>query len=226
MSSQFSQIDLAATPTLQAVSSNDEQLLVQDLQNRVDEAMLLAEQQPEVAAALQAQRAAETALRSLQTANRVLNEHAKELREQMAALAGRALDALIESAASGGKTDYKQAGALPALEHKDRLTGKAIARVVEHLTPLAQIARLRAEAHALITRAKAIETAARQRAEKVLGQLRDAVSEEVVLPVDMSKGVAGALLSQASEYKRLAMEASENADRIEKWYVDKTRKDG
>ena len=57
---------------------------------------------------------------------------------------------------------------------------------------------------------------AQERAEKLLEQLRDAVSEEVVLPVDLSKGVAGALLGQAAEFKRRAVQLSENADAIER----------
>src|SRR5690242_20910991 len=40
------------------------------------------------------------------------------------------------------------------------------------------------------------------------------VNEEMVLPVDMSKGVAGALLARAAGLKRLAVQVSENADRI------------
>ena len=52
----------------------------------------------------------------------------------------------------------------------------------------------------------------------MLEQLRGAVSEEMVLPVDMSKGVAGALLARAAGLKRLAVQVSENADRIERGY--------
>jgi hypothetical protein len=57
-------------------------------------------------------------------------------------------------------------------------------------------------------RARALERIAQERAEKVLKQLRGAVSEEMVLPVDMSKGVAGALLSRAAGLKRLAVQVS------------------
>jgi hypothetical protein len=98
-------------------------------------------------------------------------------------------------------------------------------RLVEHLTPLAQIAQLRAEAHALATRGRALERIAHERAEKVLSQIREAVSEEMVLPVDMSKGVAGALLSRAGQIKRRGIEISVNADRLEQWYMDKNRKE-
>ncbi len=100
---------------------------------------------------------------------------------------------------------------------------RALERLVEHLTPLAQIAKLRAEAHALVARGRALERIAHERAEKVLSQLREAVSEEMVLPVDMSKGVAGALLARAGAIKRRAVEVSANADRLEAWYMDQAR---
>jgi len=51
------------------------------------------------------------------------------------------------------------------------------------------------------------------------------VSEEMVLPVDMSKGVAGALLAHASGLKRLAVQQAENADRIEKAYTARQGKE-
>ena len=74
-----------------------------------------------------------------------------------------------------------------------------------------------------MVRAKALEQIARERAEKLLDQLRDAVSEEVVLPVDMSKGVSGALVAQAAEYRRRAVAISENADHMEKLGTERRR---
>ena len=59
----------------------------------------------------------------------------------------------------------------------------------------------------------------------MLGQLRDAVSEEIVLPVDLSKGVAGALLAHAGGLKKLAVQQAENADRIEKSYTARATKE-
>jgi hypothetical protein len=220
-----SAVDLVQTPTLQAVSTEDESALVEDLEVRVAEAIREAEESPEVVQAVDEQRAAEEAFRKLQFAARGLNKHVKEIRDRLATVGQATLDALIESAAVGAKADYSPAKDLIALEHRDRLAGKAIERVVEHLTPLALAARLRAESHALATRAKSIERAAQQRAEKLLGHLREAVSEEVVLPIDLSKGVAGAMLTHAGELKRLAREASENADRIESSYLARAQKD-
>jgi len=224
MTVDIAPFDLSKTPTLQAVATHDEQVLAEDLQNRLDEALALAVAQPHVVKAEEEYQTAESSLRALQQATRSLNAQVKELREQMAAASGKALDKLIESMAlSGGKPDYARLGDLAGIEQRTHLANKAIERLVEHLTPLALIARLRAEAHAHMVRARAIEAAAQQRAERVLTQLRDAVSDEIVLPVDLSKGVAGALMNHAAELKRLAREAAENAERIEKTYMETNR---
>jgi hypothetical protein len=151
---------------------------------------------------------AATRLQKLQKAERILNAYAKASREQVTSSGPAVLDAIVESAAAGSKPDFKKLDELAALENQNAYASRAIQRVIEHLIPLAQIALLREESHALTSKARAVERIAQERAEKVLGHLRDAVSEEVVLPVDMSKGVAGALLAQAAE----------NADQVEKSY--------
>ncbi len=216
--------DITKTPTLQAVAADDEQVLAEDLKKRLEQALQQAVEDPEVVNAAAEYQAAESALRALQSAARGLNAHVKELREQTAVASAKALDKLIQSAAvAEAKLDYAKLGDLAALEQREKLAAKAIERVVEHLTPLALVVRLRAEAHAHAVRARAIEAVAQQRAERVLSQLRDAVSDEIVLPVDFSKGVSGALMSNAAELKRLAREAAENAARIEKTYMESNR---
>jgi hypothetical protein len=215
--------DLMDTPTLQAVATADERVLVQDLERRVDEALRLAEEQAEVGEAAGAQRLAEGRFDALQSATRALNLEAKTLRESIAGAVEKSLEGLIASAAATGKPDFGKARELAELEHNDRMATRALERLVEHLTPLAQIAKLRAEAHALVARGRALEQVAHDRAEKVLNQLREAVSEEMVLPVDMSKGVSGALLARAGAIKRRAVEVSANADRLEAWYMDQAR---
>jgi len=215
--------DLRQTPTLQAVTSSDQQLVAEDLQKRLAEAVEEAVAQPDVGKADEEYQAAETTFREFQQAARALNAHAKELREQIASSSGQVLEKLIGAAACGAKPEYGRLADLGALEQREKLAAKAIERVVEHLTPLALVARLRAESHAHLMRARALEAAAQQRAERVLSQLRDAVSDEIVLPVDLSKGVAGALMNHAAELKRLAREAAENAARIEKTYMETNR---
>ncbi len=213
--------DVAQTPTLQAVATQDEQLLTLDLQKRAEESIGQVESQPEVAQACEAQNVAEERLHRLQKAERFLSQFAKESHARMLESAQAALDAIVESAASGGKLDFKKLETVVALENQIHYTRRAIQRIIEHLLPLAQIASLREESHTLMTRSRAVQRVAQERAEKVLGQLREAVTDEVVLPVDMSKGVAGALLAHAAGLKRRAIQISENADQIERSHRDR-----
>ena len=215
--------DIAATPTLQAVATPDEELLAHTLQARVQESIASAEQQPEVVAAFEARHSAEERLARLRKAERSLSRCSKETREQTAAATEAAMDAIVASAAVNDRPDFKKLHALAALENHTRYANRAIERIIEHLIPAAEIVSLRAEAFALMTSARAVETIAQERAEKVLGQLRDAVTEEMVLPVDMSKGVAGALLAHAAGLKRRALQISENADRLERSFSDRLR---
>lgn len=210
--------DLAQTPTVEAVSTGDEALLAQDLQKRVEDSIRQAEESTEVTAAVEAQRVAIEKLARLRKAERTLSAHAKESRERAALKAKAALDAIIESAAQSGKPEFVKLGEVAAIEAQNRYAMRAIERMVEHLIPLAQIASLREEAHALMTKARVLERNAQDRAERMLGKIRDAVSEEIVLPVDMSKGVAGALIAHAAELKRCAIQISENADGLERSY--------
>jgi hypothetical protein len=208
--------DIAQTPTLQAVATLDQQLLVEELQQRLDSAVQQAEELPEVVAALEVLRQAEDRLAELKKAERALNQFSRDTSQKLMALREASLDSLIQAAGRGEKLEFKPLSELAALESRNRQASRAIERLIERLIPGAQLLRLRGESHAHSARARALEQLAQERAEKLLGQMRDAVSEEVVLPVDMSKGVSGALLAQASEWKHRAMQLSENADNIEK----------
>jgi hypothetical protein len=213
--------DLVRTPTLEAVATKDEQALAADLHKRAEESIALGEARPEVAEARAAHEKTEERLGRLRKAERGLSVYVKESREQMAAAEIAALERIVESASLNAKIDFKKLEGLAALENQNRVATRAIEHLIEKLIPLAQIASLRKEAHALMTAARAIDEIARERAEKVLGAIRDAVTEEIVLPVDMSKGVAGALVAHAARLKRRAVEVSENADRIERTYQDR-----
>ena len=212
-------IDLAQTPTIQAVATADESSLVADLEQRVATAVRQAESQPEVVTAAENQHKTAQRLAALSRAQRALNGHAKVITERTGAVREHALDSLIASAADGGKLDFKPLNDLLVLEHRGRYVSRALERLVETQLPLAQVAQMREESHAAMVLAKALEQGARERAERLLDQLRDAVNEEVVLPVDMSKGVSGALLAQAAEHRRRALAISENADRLEKTFM-------
>jgi hypothetical protein len=219
-----SDFQITETPTLHFVATEDEQRLSHDLQARLDESLGQAEKQPEVIAAAELHAQAEERLQLLKKAERGLHQYARESGEEMKRVAETALDGIIH-AASEGPPAFAGINELTAMETRSRYTGRAIERLVEHLIPMAQIAQLRADAHELMTKARVIEKTAQDRAEKLLGQLRDAVSEEIVLPVDMSKGVAGALLAHAAGLKKLAVQQSENADRIEKSYTARASKE-
>jgi hypothetical protein len=163
-------------------------------------------------------------LDSLKRAERGLHQYACEAGPELTRATAQTLDGIIQTSASG-PLEFTGLSELSGMEARNRYTGRALERLVEHLIPLAQIAQLRADSHELVTRARAIERIAQERAERVLGQLRDAVSEEIVLPVDMSKGVAGALLAHAAGLKKLAVQQAENADRIEKSYTARANKE-
>src|SRR2546427_4654557 len=100
--------DLAQTPTLQAVATQDEQLLTHDLRKRVDESISQAEAQPDVMEALEAQRATEERLDRLRKAERVLSRYAKASREHISVTLQAALDSIVESAISPGEPDFKK----------------------------------------------------------------------------------------------------------------------
>jgi len=149
--------DIAATPTLQAVATPDEELLAQTLQARVQEAIASAEQQRDAVDAVEAQHAAEDRLARLRKGERSLSRYSKETREQTASATEAALDAIIESAESNAMPDFKKLNALTILENHARYANRAIERLVEHVIPTAQLVSLRAEAFALMTRARGIE---------------------------------------------------------------------
>jgi hypothetical protein len=211
---------VADTPTLHAVATEDEKALALDLQARVEESAFQAEAQAEVIEATEAHRLAQERLERMRIAERAINQHVKQSREHLSDLSQMALDTLVESAAAG-KLEFKKLGEQVTVENQIRAMTRAIEKLTEHRLPLGQIASLREEAHALQSRARAMERIAQERAEKVLGQLRDAVTEEVVLPVDMSKGVVGALLARAADLKRRAVQVSESADRMERQYQER-----
>lgn len=215
--------DLARTPTLEAVATQDEHRLAEDLRKRVEESIAAVETQTEVVDAAQTQQSAEDGLARLKKAERALAVLARELREQAAVAAQSAIETLVASACAGEKPDFKKLLIQIAIETQSGLVTRAIERIVEHLIPMAQISSLRGESHAAITRARVLERIAQERAEKVLGQLRDAVTEEMVLPIDMSKGVSGALLARAAGLKKMAVQISANADEIERAYCERKR---
>jgi len=215
---------LSQTSTLEAVSNADESVVAQDIQARVDEATAQARASAEVAEAIASQNSAAERLIRLRFAERSLNQQAKQIRERNDVLSQTALDDLVESASSpDGKIEWKKLNEIATLDSQLRLAGRALERLSEHLIPVGEIVSVREESHALLAESRAMERIAQQRAEKLLGQMRDAVSEEMVLPVDLSKGVSGALLARANSLKARAVQLSENADRMEQMYQKRAK---
>jgi hypothetical protein len=212
---------LSQTPTLEAVSTDDDARLAEDLQARVAEAVAQAEAMPDAKAAAEASQTAAAKLDQLRTAERSLHQCAKEARTKLDEIGKAAMDALVDAAARGAKPEWTKAEDANVIEIQIRHSGRTLERLTEHLIPLAQIASLREESHALEAQARALEAIAQERAEKVLGQIRAAVKEEMVLPVDMSKGVAGALLNRAKDQRRRAVQLSGEADELEQTYRDR-----
>jgi hypothetical protein len=148
-----------------------------------------------------------------------LNQFARDARERLNKATETMIDGIVESATVKGKPEFAKANELAAIENHSRYANRAIEQLAEHLIPLAHIASLRAESHALLARARSTERIAQQRAEKLLTRMREAVSDEMVLPVDLSKGVAGTLLAHADGLKRRAIQISESADAMERSYT-------
>lgn len=205
---------------LEAVASADEQVLAQDLQARVAELMDGANERPEVAEAIASQTAAAERLEKLRRSQRVLNQFAKDARERLAKNSQLVIDTVIESATEKDKPDFGKLTELAGNEYRDRYASRALQHIAEHLIPMAHIASLRAESHGMLATSRALERIAQDRAEKLLTRMRDAVTEEIVLPVDLSKGVVGALLAQADALKRRAVQISETADEMERRYTE------
>ncbi|MEQ1946488.1 MAG: hypothetical protein ABL995_04830 [Bryobacteraceae bacterium] len=208
--------EISRTPTLEAVSNSDETQLEADLKARTSAAIEQVDEQEDVKTAAETLLSSREKLAKLRRAERWLSQYAKEVEEKVTSLREPALDALIDAAAAGGKPEFKPLTEVGTWESRARAISRAIQRLVETLLPVAEWTALREESHWMTAKSRALERMAQGRAEKLLGQMRDAVMEEMVLPVDLSKGVSGALLGHAAELRSRAIQISENADRIEK----------
>ncbi|MEQ1886333.1 MAG: hypothetical protein ABL967_14810 [Bryobacteraceae bacterium] len=208
--------EISRTPTLEAVATGDDLQLETELKARTAAVIEEADQQGDVRAAAEMLAASRERLVHLRRAERRLSEYGKEVEEKVTALRESALDALIATAVAGEKPEFKPLTEVGTWESRARAISRAIQRLVETLLPVAEWTALREESHWMMAKSRALEQMAQERAEKLLGQMRDAVMEEMVLPVDLSKGVSGALLGQAAELRSRAIQISENADRIEK----------
>src|SRR2546430_2513885 len=140
--------DIAQTPTLQAVAPLDQHPPVQAVQPRAGGAVPEAGEKGGAGATAGAQRPARPALGRRQKAERALSQYTNETGRKLTVVRDAALDAIIQSAASGDKPDFKTLSELATLENRSRQASRAIERLVERLIPFAQLVRLREESHA------------------------------------------------------------------------------
>ena len=209
--------DLARTPTLEAVATKDQQTLAQDLQKRAEESIAAAEARPEAIDARTAQQRTEDRLNRLRKAERALSAYAKDSREQMAAMESRRSKRWSNPRRQKQNRFQKTGRARDDREPESR-------RVAGHRAPDRRTDSPRADLESAGGSARddgggaGGRRIAQVRAEKVLNVLRSAVTDEMVLPVDMSKGVAGALVAHAGRLKKRAVEISDNADHMERTY--------
>ncbi|MEI9811379.1 MAG: hypothetical protein WDO18_01315 [Acidobacteriota bacterium] len=84
---------ISQTPTLEAVSTDDDARLAQDLHTRVAEAVVHAESLPGTMIAAESARTAAAHFERLRTAERALHRWAKEARTKLDEISGAALEA-------------------------------------------------------------------------------------------------------------------------------------
>jgi hypothetical protein len=194
-------LNLRATPTLQLSAPNaaeklDEKLTAELERVEADQSVLADRALFEKACDREKQ---------LDRAHRALNQRDSEIGKWLGDIAGTYVESLIESAGSDGKRpDVKIAGRIIDSENESRLICRAIERIALHLKPVAEIARLRAEAQMQHTRAKVIDELAHERAQRFVGALSAAVGEEVAVSVDTKSGAIGMLLAIANEARKEA----------------------
>jgi hypothetical protein len=216
------ELNLRATPTVN--------LSAPDSANRMAEALVAESRRvdadPTVVEAWTAFENAEARQDELDGALSALNVRYSEIDKWLKDIAPAYVEELIKSAASGGRRpDQKVAGQIIDRENEVRLLVRAVQRIVEHLKPTAQIARLWAEAAHQFARAKVLDRLAHERAQRLLDSLSAAVSEEGVVQVDAKAGVSGLLLGMASEARTTAHGHERLAKELQEKYNEQTRKD-
>jgi hypothetical protein len=117
----------------------------------------------------------------------------------------------------------KIAGRIIDSENESRLIARAVTRICEHLKPIAEIHRLRAEAQMQHTRAKVIDALAQARGQRLIGALSVAVGEEVAVSVDTKSGAIGMLTGLADNARKEAYGFETLAGELQKSYERNTK---
>jgi hypothetical protein len=215
------EIDLRQTPTLMLSGPGAAESIALKLRAELER----VDQDEKVVAARATFTEAETALDRTNLAMLRINDRVGELTRFLGDVAIKYVDELIESAGAGGKRpDSKIGTQIINAENEARLSARAIGRIAEHLIPLAEIAKLRAEADLELIRAYVMDRFATERGQKLIAAMGAAVEAECVVQVDTKGGVAGMLLNFANEARKNAHGYDALAKELQEKYDEQQRK--
>jgi len=217
------ELDLRTNPTLQLSGENAAEALTEKLRGELSR----VDQDEAVIAARISFEAAEATVERTKRAMLVINDRAGELTKFLSDIAITYVDSLIESAANGGKRpDPKISTQIVNAENEHRLSVRAIGRIAEHLIPLSEIAKLRAESDFERLRAFVMDRLANERGQRLIEAMGAAVAEEVSVQVDTKGSVAGMLLELANAARKKANGLDKWADELQEKYNEAQEKKG
>ena len=173
-----------------------------------------------VRTAREAHAAASARVAALNTADRAMNKRAKELFDIATKTRLSLETGLIDFFADGGDPVDSAglfAGYATAQAERDGLM-KAVARLVEHVRPLAEIAQLRAEAGVFMDRATQLKRIAEERVRKTSELLREVSGFENGLTVDLRSTLTGRIQAYAEALEGRSVEAAVAANGQERTY--------
>jgi|GEM_PF-6483545 len=127
----------------------------------------------------------------------------KRIAEVSAAIASRSETGEL-AWATGGEFDATSLDSLMLLEAEHRLLTRANRRLIERLTPAAEIEGLRASARHLLAQASALRAEAQRRIARTAELMAEAAEFEGRLEFDPAQTLSGALIAHAEELEKQA----------------------
>jgi hypothetical protein len=149
-----------------------------------------------------------------------MNRHGKELFEHVTVTRDKLDAALVEQyAGSGEPVDVAPLLAdLTAAQGEREALMRALARLVERLSPLAEIARLKAEADLFMGRSDHLKRIASERIAKTAELLREAAAFESGVVLDLRGSLSGYIQAAAESLTIRSVEAAGQAIEQERVY--------
>jgi hypothetical protein len=196
------------TEAVEVSHFSSEREVQQELVAKVQEIVEQAQESAEVSEARRANGVAEMEVNRLRGAHRELLGRSKKLREDSQSVAGRLESALID----GGELTATQLDNLVRLEADQRATMRAVERIVERLTPAAEMAHLEAAAALFLAQARELRRVADERIRHTARLMADAAQHEGEIVFDPRKTVSGLLTLHAEELERRAADHLRWAD--------------